>query len=184
MKEFVRLQGLDPSSAARGWALPERALLAPANMCRVSYQVTRLPSTRHPACSSRMQPRRVFCTHPACGCPDQCAAGLARRPQAEVPLLTPDILVCSVGTEILIKGGLEGCAWCSGLSKAQACSGRAATLGCVPHVQLPCAQCGRPARARDVAHGRQVGASHPFQALPRLATPRAQASRTLSGRRT
>ena len=27
-------------------------------------------------------------------------------PQAEVPLLEPDILVCSVGTEILVRGAL------------------------------------------------------------------------------
>lgn len=31
-----------------------------------------------------------------------------RLPQSEVPLLKPDILVCSVGTEILINGEHQG----------------------------------------------------------------------------
>ena len=39
---------------------------------------------------------------------NRCAATTAAAPlaclQAEVPLLTPDILVCSVGTAILING--------------------------------------------------------------------------------
>ena len=36
------------------------------------------------------------------------SAATAHATQAEVPLLTPDILVCSVGTEILIDGGRQG----------------------------------------------------------------------------